>query len=73
MKKGKKHTGAYHPMNILHIVLDLVDIPSCCNLYQKHFMGKLVVPVFCMRKKLTYIIISLHPVKVSYTDSNKRE
>ena len=51
---GRKHTGVYHPMDLLYQVVDQSNISLRCKLYQKLSLCKLAVPVVMKKKKDFY-------------------
>ena len=71
--QGKKHMCVYHPMDLLHQVVDKLNISSRCNLYQKLSLCKLAVPVLLKNNNLIYMQKSLHHIKTSWYINNKRK
>ena len=72
-KEEKIHTAVYHPMDLLHQIVDQLGISSRCKLYQKLSLCKLAVPVLLINKDLTYMRTSLHHVKTSWAVGGKRQ
>ena len=62
-KEGNKHIGVYHPMDLLHQVVDKLNISSRCKFFQKLSLCKLAVPVLLKNDNLIYMQKSLHHVK----------
>ena len=61
-----KHVGYYHPMDLMHFVIEHLDIPSRCKLYQKLSLCKLAVPVLFPDKDRLYMDMSLRQVKIAW-------
>ena len=72
-EEGNEHKGVYHPMDLLHQVVDHLDIPSRCMLYQKLSMCKQAVPVCFRQKNLIYMNASLHQVKISWNVGDQKK
>ena len=60
------HKGYYHPMDLMHLVIKNLDIPSRCKLYQKLSLCKLAVPVLFPGKDRLYMDMSLRQVKTAW-------
>ena len=60
------HTGYCHPMDLMHLVIKNLDIPSRCKLYQKLSLCKLAVPVLFPGKDRLYMDMSLRQVKIAW-------
>ena len=71
--EGNEHKGVYHPMDLLYQVVNHLDIPSRCVLYQKLSMCKLAVPVCFRQKNLIYMNASLHQVKISWNVGDQKK
>ena len=60
------HVAHCHPMDLMHLVIKNLDIPSRCKLYQKLSLCKLAVPVLFPGKDRLYMDLSLHQVKIAW-------
>ena len=58
-------------MDLMHFVIDNLDIPSRCKLYQKLSSCKLAVPVLFPGKDRLYMDMSLRQVKIAWVKGGK--
>ena len=66
-----KHVGCTHPMDLMHIIVKNLDIPSRCKFYQKLSLCKLAVPVLFPGEERLYMDISLRHVKIAWTSDGQ--
>ena len=60
------HKGLVHPMDLLHFLINNLDISSRGKLYQKLAICKLALPVIFPSKDHLYMDMSLRQVKISW-------
>ena len=61
-----EHTGSYHPMDLMHLLIKSLDIPSRGKLYQKLSVCKLALPVLFPKSDSVYMDISLRQVVITW-------
>ena len=66
-----KHVSCTHPMDLMHIIVKNLDIPSRCKFYQKLSLCKLAVPVLFPGEERLYMDISLRHVKIAWTSDGQ--
>ena len=60
------HKGLVHPMDLMHFLINNLDISSRGKLYQKLAICKLALPVLFPNKDHLYMDMSLRQVKISW-------